>query len=154
MSIALHALATVGRVTGLYIGLLVMLRLTGRRELAQLTPVDLLTMLLLSETVSPALTGDDTSVWNGLLAAATLIGASVVLGRLSYHKNMDLAVEGKALVLIVRGRVRAEVMREHRVTDQQLRTALHEHGLEAVDEVEKAFIEPDGKITIIERPKA
>lgn len=153
-TIALHALATVGRVAGIYVALLVMLRMSGRRELAQLTPIDLLTMLLLSETVSPALTGNDSSILNGLLAAGTLIGASLLLGRISYHKGMDLAVEGRALLLIVRGRVLAEVMRAHRVTDQQLSTALHEHGLMAVEEVEKAFIEPNGQITVVPRDRS
>src|SRR4051812_24829840 len=118
----LEILETAGRVAGVYLALFVMLRVVGRRELAQLTPVDLLTMLLLSETVSPALNGTDRSLPRGLLWAALLIGCSALLSRLTFHKRLDHIVEGRALVLIDRGRVLAEVMRQHRVTDQQLQT--------------------------------
>ncbi len=148
----MHLLEIAGRVVVVYVALLIMLRLAGRREMTQLTPIDLLTILLISETVSPALTGDDSSLGTGLFAAAVLLVAAVGVSWLTFrHRRLDRALEGKALVLVDRGKLRGEVMREQRITDQQLRTALHEHGLLHVDQVAKAFVEPDGNITIIKK---
>ncbi|MGE0551169.1 MAG: DUF421 domain-containing protein [Kofleriaceae bacterium] len=143
-------LETIGRVAIVYAACMVLLRISGRREMSELGPMDLLTMLLLSETVSPALTGGDNSVPTGLVAATTLMVLCVVTAQISYRsRRAERAIQGEALVLIRDGDVDAHVMRKFMITDEDLRAALHKSGLLRVDEVKRAYVEADGEITII-----
>ena len=140
------------RVALIYIGCFAMLRLSGRREMSELGPMDLLTMLLLSECVSPALTGGDETITGGLAAAVVLIALSVLTSWLSVRsKKLDAILQGKAFLLIQDGKVNAAVMRKQRITDEDLRAKLHEHGLMNVHEVARAYVEADGEISIIKR---
>src|SRR5688572_28068915 len=109
----LHVLAEiVGRVCVVFVAVLVLLRLAGRKELASLSPIELLTMLLISETVSPALTGGDNSLVGGLLAASTLVGLTTLLGWASFRwRGIERAIDGQSKVLIARGRVQEAVLR-------------------------------------------
>src|SRR5688572_19929566 len=125
---AMHLLGVVGRVALIYLFLLLLLRLSGKRELAQATPMDLLTMLLLSETVSPALTGEG-PLAPGLVAASTLIALTIVVHWLTFRsRKVERALEGQAKVLIVDGKVRQDTLRHQRVTNDQLLDALHKQG--------------------------
>jgi uncharacterized membrane protein YcaP (DUF421 family) len=148
----MHLLEIAGRVALLYLFCLLLLRIAGRRELSQLSPIDLMAMLLLSETVSPALTGGDDSVAGGLVAAATLVGLSIAVAYGSFRsRRLERAIQGRALVVIENGKVRPEVMRHERITNDELQTALHAQGLLSVDQVRRAFVEPGGEITIIKK---
>lgn len=149
---ARHLLEIVARVAIIYLTCMVLLRLTGRREMAQLAPMDLLTMLLLSETVSPALTGGDESLPGALVAASVLLALAVATSLLARRgRVLDQLIEGSAVVLIHDGRVRPHVLRKFRITDEDLRAALHMQGLMHVRDVARAYVEADGKITIIKR---
>jgi uncharacterized membrane protein YcaP (DUF421 family) len=144
------AFEIVARVSIIYLGCMVMLRVSGRREMSELTPMDLLAMLLLSETVSPALTGEDKSVPGGLIAAGTLIALTVLTSVLVFRsKKLEKIIQGEAAVLIDHGRVKREVMKKFRITDDDVENALHQHGLLDIEEVERAFVEGDGEITIV-----
>jgi uncharacterized membrane protein YcaP (DUF421 family) len=147
-------LATVGsialRVSVVYLGLLVLLRIGGRRELAQLTPADMLQLLLLSEVVSPSLTGGNESVWAGLLAAALLIALTFMIGWLTFRsRRFEALVEGRPLLLVRDGKVDEQQLRGLRISDQQLRTFLHEHGLTRVEQIAVAYVEPSGRVTVV-----
>jgi uncharacterized membrane protein YcaP (DUF421 family) len=149
-TMAISLLSIAGRVLAIYLFLLLVLRLMGRGVMSQLRPIDLLTMLLMSETVSPALTAGDHSLPGGLVAVSTLGIAAWFTSWLSFrYRLVDRALDGSPLLLINRGRVDAQVLRSQRITDEELRTALHEHGVLSVAEVRKAFVEPDGSITIV-----
>lgn len=140
------------RIVVVYVGLLVLLRLGGRREFSQLSPMDLLAMLLLSETVSPAMTAGATDLPTGLFAAAVLVGLTVLLNTLTARfPAFERVVDGTALCLIKDGVVDARTLRQLRITDEVLKSALHENGLERVDDVRRAWVEPDGVITMIPR---
>ncbi len=148
----LDVIEVVGRVTLIYAGVFVLLRLAGKRELGSLSPMDLLTMLLLSETVSPALVGGSDSLGLGMVAATTLIALTVILGFATFRfRRVERMVEGTAKVLIRDGRVDADVLRGERITHEQLLTALHENGLMSVSQVKRAFVEPTGDLTFIEK---
>jgi uncharacterized membrane protein YcaP (DUF421 family) len=145
-------LEIVARVAIIYTVLLVLLRVSGRRELSELAPMELLTMLLISETVSPALTAGDDSVPGGLVAAGTLMALSVATSVLAFRSRAARrAIEGKASVLIKNGRVNEAVLRAERITSSDLEAKLHQHGLLSVAAVAYAFIEADGDITIIKK---
>ena len=140
------------RVALVYTFLLILLRLSGKKEFAQLEPMDLLIMLILSETVSPALTNDDTSLPVAFVAAGTLVGLTALTSYITFRfRKAEKLVHGKPTVLITRGKVDEEVLRKERMTNQQLQTVLHQEGLKSVQEVEKATIEPSGDITIIKK---
>jgi uncharacterized membrane protein YcaP (DUF421 family) len=147
----LGLLGIVGRVVIVYVACMTLLRVSGRREMSELSPMDLLAMLLLSETVSPALTGDDDSVVGGLVAASTLIGLFTLSTYVYRSKRLERIVHGEAVVLIEQGRVRADVMRKFRISDDDLKFALHKQGLLHVAEVARAYVEADGEITVIKR---
>jgi uncharacterized membrane protein YcaP (DUF421 family) len=148
-------LEIVGRVAVIYGVCLVLLRVSGRRELAELSQLDLLTMLLISETVSPALTGGDDSLAGGAVAATALFALYGGSRWIAFRsRRAERLMQGAAIILIEDGRVRTEVLRRHRITDDDLRTTLHQHGLLRVSEVRRAYIEPDGKVTIIKQPAA
>jgi uncharacterized membrane protein YcaP (DUF421 family) len=145
-------LEIVARVVIIYVACMVLLRVSGRREMSELSPMDLLTMLLLSETVSPALTAGDESVIGGVVAASTLIALCVATGWISFkHRGAERIIQGAAAVLIHDGVVRPAILRRYRISADDLETALHQHGLLSVTEVARAFVEPDGEITIVKR---
>lgn len=145
-------LEIIARVAIIYVACMVLLRISGRREMSELGPMDLLTMVLLSETVSPALTGGDESLSGALVAAAVLMALTVATSWLVRRSRLaGRVIEGEAVVLIDDGRVRSDVLRKFRITDEDLRAALHMQGLMHVGDVARAFVESDGKITVIKR---
>jgi uncharacterized membrane protein YcaP (DUF421 family) len=147
-------LEIVGRVLAIFVALFVMLRLAGRREMSELSPMDLLTMLLVSETVSPALTGGDETLVGGLVAAATLIGLSVLIAYVTFKsKRLGKLIEGEPVVLIANGRVHEKVKERFRISDEDLATALRQYGVGSPAEVARAYVEPDGEITVLEKSK-
>ena len=151
----MHYLEIVLRTSAIYVACIVLLRIPGRREMSELGPMDLLVVLLLSETVSPALTGGDDSLPSGLIAASTLMLLYVLTAKLVFHsRRADRIIQGEAVGLIRDGRVDAAVMRRFMITDEDLRAALHQNGLMRVDEVRRAYVEADGEITIIKANEA
>ena len=143
-------LEIVARVLLVYFALLLMVRLSGKREIGELGPMDLLAMLLLSETVSPALTRQDTSISAGLTAAATLLTATFVVDWVTHRSGaVERWIEGRPLVVIEHGRVRHALLKRLRISDEELATALREQGLEAPADVLKAVVETTGRITVI-----
>ena len=148
----LNLLEIVARVAIVYLALLALLRIAGKRQLGQLSPMDLLTMLLVSETVSPALTAGDTSVPTGLVAGVTLILLALVISWLTFKSRLiERFTEGKPTVLISHGKLDERVMAAERITVQELTTALHRQGLTAVGQVALGTVEPDGEITMVKQ---
>lgn len=145
-------LEIMGRVLAIYAALFVMLRLAGRREMSELSPMDLLVMLLVSETVSPALTGGDQTLLGGLVAAATLIGVSVLIAYVTFRsRRIGTLLEGEAALLIRNGRIDKRVKQRFRISDDELATALRQHGVATPGKVARAYVEPDGEITVLEK---
>lgn len=142
----------VARIAVIYVSCFALLRLAGRREMSELGPMDLLTMLLISEAVSPALTGGDESVTAALVAVVMLVALAALAAFLAMRsKRLDNLLEGRAQVLIHDGKVNAGVLRKQRITDEDLRAKLHEHGVLNVKDVARAYVEADGGITIVKR---
>lgn len=140
------------RVAIVYFACFVLLRMSGRREMSQFGPMDLITLLLLSETVGPAMTAGNTTLTGGIAAAAMLFALSVTTSWLAMRsKKLNRVLQGGASILIRDGHVDEEVMQKERLTDDALRAKLHEHGLMRPDEVHRAFVEADGEITFVKR---
>lgn len=146
------ALSIVARVAIIYVSLLVLLRIVGRRTLSDVTPMDMLVMLLISETVSPSLTNGNDSIPGGVLAAGTLIALASLTSRLAFrHRGFERLTSGATALLIRDGKVDSATMRRFRITDEDLDTALHENGVLRVDQVARGFVEACGDITIVKK---
>ncbi len=140
------------RVVAAYAFLLVLMRISGKRQLGQLTPMDLLTVLLISETVSPALTASDDSLTAGALASGTLFGLALVVAAVTYRSALaERVLEGTPALLIQDGVLRPEVMARERITAQELEIALRRAGIQSIESVLLGMVEPDGDITFIKR---
>ncbi|GGI98246.1 DUF421 domain-containing protein [Alicyclobacillus cellulosilyticus] len=139
-------LFTAARVVVVYAVLLIALRMVGRRMLGQMTPFDLLTLLLLSNVVQNAMIGPDNSLLGGLAGAVVLL---LLNGLVSHRTRLRRFVEGAPVVLITRGRVMEEHLRREGILLDELMAALREHGIERIEEVDTAILEMDGTISVI-----
>lgn len=128
--------------------LLLMVRVSGRRTVGQFTPFDLLVVMLLSEAVSNSLTGGDDSVAGGLIVAATLVALNVGAAYLSSHSpTMSDLLDGSPVLLGRNGKMFDKVLKQCRLSDTDVNEALREADCK-MDEMEYAFLEADGNITI------
>jgi len=148
--ISLPILEKILRPIIVYIFLVVMLRLSGKRELVQLNPFDLVVLLTLSNTVQNAIIGDDNSVSGGLLGATSLLAINYLVVRFLYkHKTLDQIVEGKAEVLMEGGKVRAQRLKKELITVAQLEAAARKQGFGSLAEVDQCILEPGGTLSFI-----
>ena len=138
-----------------YAFLVISLRLSGKRELVQLNPFDLVVLLTLSNTVQNAIIGDDNSVSGGLIGATSLLLVNYLVVRFLYdHKKLDQIVEGNADVLIEAGQVRPERLKKELISQSQLESAARKQGFESLDEVHRCVLEPGGNLTFIGKKPA
>src|SRR6266581_2367416 len=133
-----------------YAFLVVSLRLSGKRELVQLNPFDLVVLLTLSNTVQNAIIGEDNSVLGGLIGATSLLVTNYLVVRFLYdHRKLDQLVEGRADVLIEGGKVRTKHLKTELITMAQLEAAARKQGFGSISDVEQCVLEPGGTLTFI-----
>src|ERR1700675_3586397 len=138
-----------------YAFLVISLRLSGKRELVQLNPFDLVVLLTLSNTVQNAIIGDDNSVTGGVIGATSLLVVNYLVVRFLYdHRKLDQLVEGKADVLIEDGKVRTQHLKKELITLEQLGAAARKQGFDSLSEVHQCILEPGGTLTFIARKPA
>jgi uncharacterized membrane protein YcaP (DUF421 family) len=138
-----------------YAFLVISLRLSGKRELVQLNPFDLVVLLTLSNTVQNAIIGDDNSVSGGIIGATSLLAVNYLVVRFLYgHKRIDQLVEGSADVLIENGTVRLERLKKELISPTQLEAAARKQGFESLNDVQKCILEPGGNLTFIGKKPA
>jgi uncharacterized membrane protein YcaP (DUF421 family) len=131
-----------------YLFLVVSLRLSGKRELVQLNPFDLVVLLTLSNTVQNAIIGDDNSVSGGLIGATSLLVINYLVVRFLYgHSRIEQIVEGQSDMLIENGKVRADRLKKELITTSQLEAAARKQGFDSLSEVDKCVLEPSGTLT-------
>jgi uncharacterized membrane protein YcaP (DUF421 family) len=133
----------------IYFALLFLLRLTGKRQIGQFSPFDLILLLLVSEAVQNAIIASDDSLTAGLIAVATLIAANYLVGLATFKsKRLERVVEGRPQVLIHEGRIFEDVMREARMTRKELDTALRHEGFFELGKIKLAILETNGDISV------
>ena len=131
-----------------YLALLVMVRLSGRRTVGQLTPFDLLVVMLLSEAVSNSLSGGDDSLGGGLIIAATLIVLNSAVAMIStLSKRASVILDGTAIQIGRDGQFFDKVVKQCRITESDLEQSLRTADCTR-EEMLTAFLEADGEITI------
>src|ERR1035437_9206531 len=131
-----------------YLVLVILLRLFGERELAQLNPFDLVVLLTLSNTVQNAIIGEDNSITGGIIGAATLLLVNYLVVRFLFrHQKLDSLVEGEATVLIEHGRILEDRLTKEMLSLQDLEAAAHKQGFGELREVDHATLDPSGTIS-------
>jgi uncharacterized membrane protein YcaP (DUF421 family) len=136
----------------IYAFLIVLLRLTGKRQVGQLAPFDLVLLLVLSNSVQNSINAGDNSLVGGFISASTLVGLNFLVGLATYRsKKIEVIIEGHPLVLIHNGKLIEEVMARAQLTHQELHAALRRAGCASVEEVHSAILENNGTISVVPR---
>lgn len=135
------------RIGIVYSVLLLYLRLSGKKLLGQMNPLDLLTLLLLSNAVQNAMIGPDNSLTGGLLGAGLLLGLDRLLAKSGWRREFL----GQPTLLIHDGKPIAENLAREGIDQAELMAALREHGVGSMDEVLTAVLEVDGTISVVPR---
>jgi uncharacterized membrane protein YcaP (DUF421 family) len=133
-----------------YFFLVIVLRLFGKRELVQLNPFDLVVLLTLSNTVQNAIIGNDNSLSGGLIGATSLLATNYLVVRFLYsHNKLDQIVEGRADLLIEKGKLHSDRLKQELITIPQLEAAARKQGFDTLEEVDKCVLEPGGTLTFV-----
>ena len=133
-----------------YLFLLVAFRLTGKRQVGQLTPFDLVLLLLISNVVQNAVIGNDNSLGGGLLGAATILLLNLLVVEITYRsKRLRRLLEATPTILVHNGKVLHQNLARERVTMEDLLAALRRNGVADVAHVRIAMLEENGGISVI-----
>jgi len=144
------ALGIIIRTMAVYLAILVGLRISGKREIGQMTVFDLVVLLLIANAVQNAMVGPDTSLVGGILAAVVLLVANAIIASLRLRwPRLRRLVEGSPTLLVLHGEVIPQHMRREGIDEESLLTALREHGVAEIGEVEMAVLEIDGSISVV-----
>jgi len=138
------------RAGAVYLALLILLRIAGKRHTAQLAPHDVVLILLVANAAQNAMVGTNFSLEAGLVAAATLILLNVFLARFVLHnRRFAPLLAGKPTLLIHNGVVQSGALEQERILIDELEAQLRRHGFERADQVKIAIQEIDGSISVI-----
>ncbi len=136
-----------------YVFLLIILRITGKRQTGQLAPFDLVLLLVLSNAVQNAMNGGDNTVLGGIISATTLIALHYAVAFITYKsRKMEAWIEGTPRILIHDGVLNEDVMRRELLTRHELAAALRAAGCAEIGHVRVATLENNGQISISLRP--
>jgi uncharacterized membrane protein YcaP (DUF421 family) len=135
-----------------YLFLLVILRISGKRQIGQLAPFDLVLLLVLSNAVQNSMNGGDNSLVGGLISAATLIGVNYTIGVATFrNKKLEALIEGRPQIIIHQGTVYEDVMKRCKLTHHELNAALRQAGVACAADVQTAVLENNGAISVVPR---
>jgi uncharacterized membrane protein YcaP (DUF421 family) len=138
------------RTSVVYALVLIGIRLTGKREVGQMTPFDLTLLLLLSNSVQNAMTGPDTSIMGGATAALVLLSLNFLLAEVSgMNRRFRKMIQGSPTLLIHNGQCITPHMAKEHVSMDELERALREHGVACVGDAALAVLEVDGSISVL-----
>ena len=137
-----------------YTFLLVLIRITGKRQVGQLAPFDLILLLVLSNAVQNAMNGGDNSVGGGLISAVTLVLLNYAVGMATYRsKVLEGIIEGRPDVLIHNGTLFPDVMKRAKLTHHELNAALRQAGCVCIDDVHTAVLENNGALSVVPKSR-
>jgi len=132
-----------------YLVLVLLLRLFGKRELAQLNPFDLVVLLSLSNTVQNAIIGDDNSVTGGVIGAFSLLAINWLVVRVLFRsRKMTRLLEGRPTVLLQNGQIDKRALERESLTREELLEVIHRQGFEDFHDVLRVELEPNGSFYV------
>jgi uncharacterized membrane protein YcaP (DUF421 family) len=133
-----------------YLFIIIAIRITGRKELAQLSVIDLVFILLISNAVQNAMVGPNTTLWGGLLAAGVLFVVNFVLKQLIFRfSGISRLLQGEEIMLIYNGVVNKKNIWRARLSMKEIEEAVREHGVSDIKDVNLAVLEVDGNISVL-----
>src|SRR5262245_49836118 len=140
------------RSTVVYTFLLLLIRMTGKRQVGQLAPFDLVLLLVLSNAIQNSMSGGDNSLTGGLVSALTLVTLNAAIGLATFRsKRLEALIEGRPQILIHNGKLYEQVMNDAKLTRHELNSALRQSGVECVEDVRTAVLENNGSISVVPR---
>lgn len=140
------------RAVVIYSFLLILLRLTGKRQIGQMSPFDLVLLLVLSNAVQNSLNAGDNSLIGGMISALALMFLNYGFGYLTYRsRKAESTVEGQPELLIHNGRIRMKTLEDEMMTKEELMAALRRQGVADINEVRFAILENNGGISVIKK---
>ncbi|MBS1683741.1 MAG: DUF421 domain-containing protein [Bacteroidetes bacterium] len=143
-------LIIVAKSSVVYLFILGAIRLFGKKELAQLSVVDLVFILLISNSVQNAMVGSDNSLQGGIAAALGLFMVNYVLKALSYkYASINKALQGESIMLIYEGKLLTEHCKRAMISKEEVEAAVREHGVKSIADVNLAVLEVDGNISVV-----
>ena len=152
LSLAIPVWELILRGAVVYAFLLMLLRVSGKRQIGQLAPFDLVLLLVLSNAVQNSMNGGDNSLVGGLISAATLVALNYGVSYATFkNKKLEALIEGRPQVIIHNGRILEKVMRSAKLTHHELSAALRRSGCTCAEEVQIAVLENNGSISIVAR---
>ena len=135
-----------------YIGLLVLLRLAGKRTFGELSAFDIVVLILVGGTLRTAIVGDDNSLLGAFIGVATILALDRVIAFFAARMaSLNRLVEGEPAVLARYGLVDREALRRNNVPMAMFERAMRDKGVHSIGDVVEARLEPNGKITIVHR---
>jgi uncharacterized membrane protein YcaP (DUF421 family) len=138
-----------------YVFLILLLRLTGKRQVGQLAPFDLVLLLVLSNAVQNSMNGGDNSLLGGLISATVLVAINAVVAFGTYRSaTLEAIIEGRPQVLIHNGKLYDQVLRRAKLTHHELNAAIRQGGCACVSDVHFAVLENNGSISIVAKRDA
>jgi uncharacterized membrane protein YcaP (DUF421 family) len=139
------------RALAVYLFLMIVFRIAGRRTLTEMTSFDLILLLILSEATQNAMIGNSYSVTNGFLVILTLVGVDIFFSHLKHRSSvLERWFDGVPLVIVADGRPLKDLMEKARVDEDDVMTSARmTHGLERMEQIKYAVLESNGGISII-----
>ena len=138
------------RAVVVYVFLLVLLRLTGKRQVGQLAPFDLVLLLVLSNAVQNSMSGGDNSITGGMILATTLVMLNFGVSWLTYRsKSLEALIEGRPVIIVHDGKIDHLAMRKVQMTNHELEASLRAEGCAGPEQVRFAVLENNGHVTVI-----
>jgi uncharacterized membrane protein YcaP (DUF421 family) len=136
--------------SGVYLFIILALRVLGKTELAQLSITDLIFVLLISNAVQNTMVGSDTSLGGGILAASVLFVLNFIFKKLKYRfPKLRKVLEGEPVILIHNGKMIESNCQKNGITKEELLQAIREHGSHTIEEVDSLILETDGNISVV-----
>ena len=147
---SIHWWELIGRGLLVYFFLIVLLRSTGKRQIGQMSPFDLVLLMVLSNAVQNSMSGGDNSMTAGLILAVTLVAANWTVGKVtSSSKIVEQLIDGDPQILFHDGKVYEKILKDSQITRQELIAAVHKAGYADLDGIRAAILENDGTISVI-----
>ena len=140
------------RGSAMYLFLFVLFRVVVKRRVGSIGMADILILVIVADAAQNGMSGEYKSITDGALLVATLVGWNVLIDWLTYRfPRLQSILEPPPLLLIDNGRVLWRHMRIERMSEMELQTKLREHGVQHLSEVERAYMEPDGQVTVLKK---
>jgi uncharacterized membrane protein YcaP (DUF421 family) len=147
---------SVFRGLAVFLVLLLIFRIAGKRTLHETTTFDFVLLLIIAETVQQAMISDDSSFTNALILVCTLVGVNVLLSLLKQRsRKLEQILEGAPVVLLEKGKLHKDRLDKERVDEREIGAAARElHGVERLEDIKHAILEKDGSISVVPRHRA